>query len=299
MGSLGLHGGQGSEPHKQHVISRATASGPFGDGPMAVLLGSGPLAVAELLAVGFPAGLAQLFVDQLAGGDLIQLDRARSLAGRLPQSGGHSYRLPVGDTLQLLELGQQGRLVGLDLFGQTLPLLLLILGQLQLGFSSAELLSENPLVGTESLKGPLKPGQLLLQFVAFRQRRLGWTKRPAAKLRIAKRAVEPHPKLPGDLEGAQGTGMVAHQPMGGGVAGLAQVVEESCHFPLDQPLRLQAADQRQLGFLDRGEDAKARGHLLGQPLAQLPQLDQRRIGILREIPLRQEAQEEQLFVVGE
>lgn len=51
---------------------------------MAVLLGSGPFAVAELLAVGLPAGLAQLLVDQLAGGGLIQLDRVRRLAGRLP-----------------------------------------------------------------------------------------------------------------------------------------------------------------------------------------------------------------------
>lgn len=84
MGSLGLYGGQGSEPHKQHVISRAAAGRPFGDGQMAVLLGPGPLAVAKLLAVGLPAGLAQLFVDQLAGGGLIQLDRACSFAGRLP-----------------------------------------------------------------------------------------------------------------------------------------------------------------------------------------------------------------------
>ena len=86
--------------------------------------------------------------------------------------------------------------------------------------------------------------------------------------------------------------MVALQPMGGGVAGDAQVMEEASHFPFDQPLRLQAADQGQLGFLDAGEDPKARGHLLGQPLPQLPQLDQRRIGILREIAFRQEAQAE-------
>ncbi len=51
---------------------------------MAVLLGPGPFAEPELLAVGFPAGLAQLFVDQLAGGSFIQLDRARCLAGCFP-----------------------------------------------------------------------------------------------------------------------------------------------------------------------------------------------------------------------
>jgi hypothetical protein len=86
--------------------------------------------------------------------------------------------------------------------------------------------------------------------------------------------------------------------MGCGVAGDAQVVEEASHFPLDQPLRLQASVQGQLGFLDAGEDPKARGHLLGQPLPQLPQLDQRRIGILREIAFRQQPQAEQLLVVA-
>ena len=86
--------------------------------------------------------------------------------------------------------------------------------------------------------------------------------------------------------------------MGCGVAGDAQVVEKASHFPFDQPLRLQASDQGQLGFLDAGEDPKARGHLLGQPLPQLPQLDQRRIGILREIAFRQQPQAEQLLVVA-
>ncbi len=188
--------------------------------------------------------------------------------------------------LQGLELGRKGRLVGLDLFGQLLPLLLFVQGLSQLGFGGTELLGYRPLVGTEGLQGVLEPVQLLLQFVTFSHRGLGGTKRPAAELRIAKRAVKPHPQLPGDLEAAKCTGMVALQPMGGGVAGDAQVMEEASYFPFDQPLRLQAADQGQLGFLDAAEDPKARGHLLDQPLPQLPQLDQRRIGILREIAFR-------------
>lgn len=200
--------------------------------------------------------------------------------------------------LQGLELGRQGRLVGLDLFGQVLPLLLFVQGLLQLGFGGAELLGYLTLVGTEGLKGVLEPGQLLLQFVAFRQRGLGGTKRPAAELRFAERAVEPHPQLPTNLEAVEGTGMVALQPMGCDVAGDAQVVEKASHFPFDQPLRHQAADQGQLGFLDAGEDPKARGHLLGQPLPQLTQLDQRRVGILREIALCQKPQAEQLLVVS-
>jgi hypothetical protein len=61
-----------------------------------------------------------------------------------------------------LELGRQGCLVGLDLFGQVLPLLLFVQGLLQLGFGGAELLGYRPLVGTEGLKGALEPGQLLL-----------------------------------------------------------------------------------------------------------------------------------------
>jgi hypothetical protein len=52
-----------------------------------VLLGPGALAVAQHLAVGFPAGLAQLPIDQQPGGGFIEVDACSGLAARLPQRG--------------------------------------------------------------------------------------------------------------------------------------------------------------------------------------------------------------------
>ena len=92
--------------------------------------------------------------------------------------------------------------------------------------------------------------------------------------------------------------MVALKPMGGSVPSLAEVVEEASHFTLDLAFQLKASDQGQLRFLDAGERPETRGHLLGQQLTQLPKLDQRRVGILREIALRQDPQPKQLFVVA-
>ena len=104
--------------------------------------------------------------------------------------------------------------------------------------------------------------------------------------------MKPHPQLPGDLEGAQGAGMVAIESMGSVISCRAQVMVESCHLTLDQPIELQPPNQGQLRLLGACEHPKPGGHLLGQPFTQLPQLDQRRVGILGEIALRQDPQPE-------
>ena len=73
MGPLGLHRRQGREPGEEHIIRRATARGPLGDGQVAMLVGASPQAVAQPLAVSLPARLAQLRINQLAGGGLVQV----------------------------------------------------------------------------------------------------------------------------------------------------------------------------------------------------------------------------------
>ena len=92
--------------------------------------------------------------------------------------------------------------------------------------------------------------------------------------------------------------MVAVEPMGGVISCRAQVMEENCHLTLDKAIELQPPNQGQLRLLGARERSKPGRHLLGQPFTQLPQLDQRRIGILWEIALRQDPQPEQLFVVA-
>jgi len=91
--------------------------------------------------------------------------------------------------------------------------------------------------------------------------------------------------------------MVALQPVGGVISCRTQVMEECCHLPLDQAFELQPPNQGQLRLLGVGERSKPRRHLLGQPFSQLPQLDQRRIRILGEIPFRQRPKPKQLLVL--
>ena len=114
--------------------------------------------VAKGLAVGLPAGLAQLLIDQLACSGLIQFDRARGRSCRLPQPCPHRRWLLGGGTLQRPQLGSQGHLVGLNLLGQLLPLLLLPQGLLQLGLCVAELLGDGAVIGQEGIELALQPG---------------------------------------------------------------------------------------------------------------------------------------------
>jgi hypothetical protein len=80
--------------------------------------------------------------------------------------------------------------------------------------------------------------------------------------------------------------MVAVEAMGGVISCRAQVMEESSHLTLDQAIEFQPSNQGQLRFLGVGERSKPGRHLLGQSFSQLPQLDQRRVWIVGEIPFR-------------
>jgi hypothetical protein len=129
-------------------------------------------------------------------------------------------------------------------------------------------------------------------------RRLGRLKRAAAELRIHKGARKPHPQLPGHAQNLQRRGVITVQIMIGKIALAAQTMEQLGHLTLKHAIALQPPQQLLLGFLLPQLHAEARRHLLGQRLPQLPQLQQRRIGVVRDIALRQGSQPEQLLVVG-
>ena len=234
-------------------------------------LRSSPLAVAQPGAVGLPAGLPQLGINQQTRGRLIQLQPlGRCARGLLERSQGGSS-LALGCCLQLRQPGSQGGLISLGLRGQLLPLLLLLQDLAQLLFGLRQLLG---------------------------RRRLRWLKRATTKLRITEGAVKPHPQLPGHAQDLQGGGVIAMQIVVSQVALAAQAMEQLSHLPLQHAIALQPPQQLLLGFLLPQLHAKTGGHMLGQQFPQLPQLQQGRIGVVGEIALRQRAQPEQLLVVG-
>ena len=262
-----------------------------------MLLRACALAVAKRLAVGLPAALVQLRIDQLARGRFIQFDRPCRRACRLPQLGRYRRWLLGRAGLKHPELGGQRRLVGFGFLGQPLPFLLVLRRLQQLGFGGIELGGKGALLALERHKLVLQAGQLCPQRLGFIRWCLRWPERPAAESRIRDRAVKPHPQLPGHLEGTERGGMVTVKGVGGVVAAFAQVVKQASHLTIDQAIALQPPHQRQLAFFQRREHAETGGKLLRKPFAQLAQFDQCRVRIIGEIALRQRPQPHQLGVV--
>lgn len=222
-----------------------------------MLLGPGALAVAQHCAVGLPAGLAQISIDQKAGGGLIEFDAGGGLPCRLPQRRQRPGALALGLVLQLREPGRQRRLVGFGGGGQRFPFLLLLKRLAQLGLRSGELVGR---LAFGALKGGQRIAQPLQLFGQLRipgRRRLGRLKRPAAELRIAKGAVKPHPQLPGHPQDLQSSAVVTLQVVRGEIALAAQAMKQLGHLPLQHPVALQAPQQLLLRFLLPQLHAKA------------------------------------------
>ena len=263
-----------------------------------MLLGTRALAVAQLLAVGLPAGLAQLGIDQQPRGGLIQLDGGGRLPRRLPQRGHRPGTLALGLALQHRQPLSQGRLIGFRGGGQRFPFLLLHPRLSQLGLCLRQLFGHLAFGALESGQGFAQLPQLLRQLRIPRRRRLGRLKRAATELRIPEGAVKPHPQLPGHAQDFQGRGVVAVQIVVGQVALAPHPMEQLGHLPLQHAIPLQPPQELLLGFLHPDLHPEPGRHLLGQQLRQLPQLEQGGVGILWEVALRQEAQAKQLLVVA-
>ena len=92
--------------------------------------------------------------------------------------------------------------------------------------------------------------------------------------------------------------MITFESMSCGVTCLPQVVEQHGYIPFKIAVALHTTQKLQLAFFAAGIETKTRCNLLGQQLPKLPQLDQSRIGVIREVTLCITAQTKQGFVVG-
>lgn len=91
--------------------------------------------------------------------------------------------------------------------------------------------------------------------------------------------------------------MVAGQRMVGGVPRSAHFAEQLRHLPREDALVLQAANQLLLRFFPRGEQADPGGDVLREEFGELAELQERRVGVVGEVALGEEAEAHQLFVV--
>ena len=73
--ALCLDHGHGLVVNKEHVVDGAGRGGHLRDGHGAALPGACPPRPAKRLGVGLPPRAAELLVDKLAGGHLVELDR--------------------------------------------------------------------------------------------------------------------------------------------------------------------------------------------------------------------------------
>lgn len=109
--------------------------------------------------------------------------------------------------------------------------------------------------------------------------------------------VEPDRKLPGDFEGGERPFVVALQAMGRGVAAAPDLVEELGDLARNQSVVTQPPQQVELGLGGGFVQADLGRDHLTQELRELAELDQRGVGILREVPLCQQPQAQELVIV--
>ena len=79
--AFGFDDGYGVGTDEEDVVGRAAHGGPFGDGEVAAFDGAGAEVVAQSGGVDLPAGLAELFIDELAGGGFVELNGGGGFSG--------------------------------------------------------------------------------------------------------------------------------------------------------------------------------------------------------------------------
>jgi hypothetical protein len=205
----------------------------------------------------------------------------------------------AGDGLGLLggEARLEGRFLGLRLGGHAFPERLLVLRGLELLLQGSEL--EGFLV-----VGGLVVGQLLgeglefgAEFFGLVRRRTGRDEGAGFELGLAEGPVEPDPELPSDLEGSERGPVVAGEGVVRGIPGPSDLAEKLVDLVGENPVVAQPVEKIVLPFLRPFEDADVRSDHLGEDFAQLAELQQAGVRILREIPLGQHPETQQLLIV--
>jgi hypothetical protein len=110
--------------------------------------------------------------------------------------------------------------------------------------------------------------------------------------------VKPDRQLPGDLERRQGIPVIAVSIVGRAVADNPNLVKQVEDLGRNRTLKLEPTQQVGLQRVRGREKTAPRGHLAGQLLAELAELDQTRRGIIGEIAFRQSAEAIKLFLIG-
>lgn len=302
--ALRLDDADAGKAGEEGVVRPAAFRGPFGNGQVAALLRPSARLVGQELAVGPPAGIGKLDVDQTAGLALIQVQPARGLNTGLLELHLQLLRLGLGRLLQFHELARKCSLIGLHFDGGLLPDFAIggrLPGELFGGGAGpSELLGRGMGSGQPFLGFP----DLGAQRCKLRQRRLVnigrgfWGhERPRPEIRIAPiGAAIPDAQGPTELERGQSLCGRARQAMGCLIAALAHGVEDVGNLPR-QHLLSRKPSQQIMGRLARRRiiDAGERRNLLDHVLAELATLDQRGVRVFGEEALGQRTEAMQLW----
>jgi hypothetical protein len=110
--------------------------------------------------------------------------------------------------------------------------------------------------------------------------------------------VKPDRQLPGDLERGQGIPVVTVAMVRHAVAENPDLTKQVEDLGRNRRLEFETTQQVRLQFVRGREKTAPRGHLAGQLLAELAELDQAGRGIIGEIAFCQSAEAIKLFLVG-
>ena len=117
-GLLGFNNADGCQSREQNVVRWPGGGRPFGDREVASFLRPRAVGVSQRTAVGFPAIIAKLGVDQSPGCGFIKIDLAGSRGCRLFYLGACVLVIRLGSGSQCIKFLLKGNVVGFDLLGQ-------------------------------------------------------------------------------------------------------------------------------------------------------------------------------------
>jgi hypothetical protein len=301
---LGFDHADAGQAYEKRIIRRSALGRPFGDGPVAALLRPCALGVAQLPAIGLPAHLVELHVDEAAGVGLVQLQLRRGLTASLDEGDGFLLGLGRRGGLEPGQLLSKAGLRGLLLAGKLLPrapILPLALDHLVRGGPGPRLLLRRG-VGFGCLRlrladAPTQGLQFLGELAALPTRVGRRNEGAGLESGIPRKGlVEPHPQGTGELEAGESLVVSSRQIMDRHIPALADGVEDVAHLPRNHPLRREALEHV-LELLPqlRTVGAGAGRDLLQQGLGELAALDKGGIGVLGEESLGQKPKAKQLL----
>ena len=287
----------GVRPTNRHIVGRAALGGPLGDGEVLALLGAGARGVTDALRSRpiQPAWRSCSSISLRVSASSSWTAAAAVLAARMTWStalGGSSARLRLASPQPLLQCGP------------ALLRLRAICSQNALSSVAA------PSCASTDCRRPTASRCSVWCSASASDRRSSSARRswpssrggqgdegPGLEGGVLEGAVEPDRELPGDLEGGERPFVVALQAMGRGVAAAPDLVEELGDLARDQAAVTQPAQQVELGLGGGFVQADLGRDHLTKELRELAELDQRGVGVLREVPLCQQPQAQELVIV--